>query len=328
MKNIVLFLSIIALLACQTKTANAQTIKTTSMDTINKQSSDNYIATINDNDNIIYLMEIKRLDSVFHYKITGNGDYFLYYRYRDKIDENFPNVYQEHYHYLHIIPENDIYRFEVIYNESKVIADGKIVGFGGRPFLRWRPAGTSQNDKLLATKIMKLWEEMENSSNKNCQTITTTTKQRGYFTIFSSAVVFMMILLCVGGAFWSLKTPVMLRIFGVKTEGVVHKERFMKIPKVIFEDATGKECSFTALHAPDRLVTGDKVTVFYNKKNPKKACTGCFTEYVLGIIALAAGALLFLLLWFIWYKNYTGVIVWVAGILLFILIVYIWLKNR
>jgi ATP-dependent Zn protease len=104
-------------------------------------------------------------------------------------------------------------------------------------------------------------------------------------------------------AFFHFKTPIELRITGIKTEGVYDGwDKDRKMPVISFQDDMGKKYSFTSSYKPGDFVEGDKVPVLYKKNNPAKACTAWFGEMGGGFIAIGV-ALLFFLFYFLIKNN-------------------------
>jgi hypothetical protein len=139
---------------------------------MNKKIPKNTLAVFEVNNETVYLLYVElinRNDSEYYADMIdenfiGNGDYIIQYT---TITGNYPKDYTENWALIHIIPQNDIYKFESMVRYEKWLKIRNYINV--TPVLDpadpyFYLAGYSNDKNLLETKI---FEYYINNINKN-----------------------------------------------------------------------------------------------------------------------------------------------------------------
>ena len=119
-------------------------------DLINKQKNipKNTIFLFDDNEETnIYVVDIQEYKG-FNY--IGNGDYYLFYR---SISGNYPKSYSTKTIYIHVIPENNIFKHETMLGELTFYENNKSIGHA-EPNGEWVFSGYSTDENNNLNKIV------------------------------------------------------------------------------------------------------------------------------------------------------------------------------
>ncbi|MCL2139112.1 MAG: hypothetical protein FWH41_06230 [Treponema sp.] len=114
-----------------------------------KNIPENVLFTFNNNGENNFIIEIKKAD-MFN---PVNNNIFIYY---EVISGSYPKFYNKFMVYLHVVPENDIFRFETMLAGFYIFEDNAVKAHADTDG-EWVNSGYSNDTDNLCTKIFEYY---------------------------------------------------------------------------------------------------------------------------------------------------------------------------